>query len=155
MQAALQLLGNEHAGAKVGADARRFQFRSQRRCRNASIKTRHQSDPLVRQRRNYPPQVVGLDPNIAVIHEEMLVAGGLRHVLEIAHLHVRPKHMGTDEQTDRAVRKLLLQLLDTGHSGIGWITDAENNLELGIVLQTVAAEALVNFRICALQRFEN
>ena len=110
---------------------------------------------LIREWSNDPPEVIGLDPYIAVIHEEMLVASGLRHVLEIAHLHVRPKHIRADEQTDCAVGELPLQLFDAGYGGIGQIADAENDLVLGIALQTMAAEALIDFRVGALQRFKN
>src|SRR5580658_3191801 len=48
-----------------------------------------------------------------------------------------------------------MQLLDAGDRRVGRIAHAENDFVLGIVLQAVAAEALVNVRVCTLQRLED
>ena len=100
-------------------------------------------------------QVVTFDSNVAVVDDQVFETSCLDHLLKIAHLYIGAEYVWADDQLDRAVRELPLQTLHTGDSRIDWITNTENNFVIEVVLQTVTAEALIDFGIDSLERLQD
>src|SRR5438477_506599 len=62
--------GAQRSGGKVGADAKRFQFRTNRGARDAAIQASDHAHRGVGKRRYDPSQVVAIDPDIAIVHQQ-------------------------------------------------------------------------------------
>ncbi len=112
-------------------------------------------DRRVGERSNHPPQIVRFHPNVAVIHQEILIFRTRKHLRQVADFSVRTQVLFTDQQTNRALWKLQLQALDNFRRRISGLANSENNLVLLIFLHAMAAQALIHFRIRTLEWLEN
>ncbi len=83
------------------------------------------------------------------------MAGKRRHLDQIADLAIVAQHFRADKQANLAVGKFLDQLLHGGHGGIGGLADAEDQFIVGVVLQAMAAKALIHLGIDAAQRLQD
>lgn len=155
VKAAFELLCGENSCTEICADTQRFKLRSESALGDAAVETCDHAHAGIEQGRDDFLQVVALDKDVAVVDDQVFVTHGLKHLLEIADLHIGSEFIRADDQPDLAIGKFLLQLLNAGDRGIIWITDSEEDFECGIVLQTVATKTLIDIRIGSLQRFEN
>jgi len=155
MDAAFELTRRQNARAEIRADAEAFEARTQRRSRYAAIKAGHHSDSRISQGGDDALKIVRFDSNVTVIDDQMIVPSQCKHLCEIADLHIGAQNIWANHQLDFVLRELLLQRLHAGDRGIVGIADTEDDFVFRIVLQAVAAKALVNFRIDSFQRFEN
>ena len=80
----------------------------------------------------------------------MVVFRDWNHLRQIADFDIGSENLRTKQQTDVTVRKVTLQTLDQDKRRVIAITDSENDFVFRIVLQAVAAEALIHLRVGAL-----
>ncbi len=78
-----------------------------------------------------------------------------KHLHKIADFYIGAENAIAHDQLNVSVGILSLQSTHDFDSGIGEITDSEDNLKFRIVLFAVAAKALPYFGIYAFQRFED
>jgi hypothetical protein len=62
---------------------------------------------------------------------------------------------GVDDHLDRQGGELAHQAGDHGQGGVGFLAEAEDDLELGIVLQAEGAQVFVQARFCPAQGLEH
>src|SRR5579863_2052311 len=100
MQSALQQSCRQHARAKISADSKRFQSRSERRRRDSAVEARDHADVVLRERQDHIAKVVRVDANIAVIDEDVLVPTLAQHLFKIADLHICAENLRTNYKFD-------------------------------------------------------
>src|SRR5947207_5764953 len=99
-------------------------------------------------------QVIRLHSDIAVVHDQVLVSSAWDHLLEVTDFDVGPEYIWANYRLNIAVGKFALQLFHAGQCRIFRIADSENNFVLRIILQAMAAEALVDLGVDSLQRLK-
>ena len=145
----------QDAGDKIGGDAQGFESRAEGARRFAAVEAGDEADLRVGERRDYLLQVARFDADVAVIDEQDFVAGVGEHLRKIADFDICAECAIADDEFYCAVGKLLLQPGDHFASGVGWVADAEDQLEVGVVLLGVAEETLPHLGIGAFERLED
>ena len=85
----------------------------------------------------------------------MLIAGVGQHLDQVAGLAIIAQHLGADHQLDLADGELAHELLNCLYCGIIGLIHAEDDFVFGIILDAMAAEALIHLGIDAPQRLKN
>src|SRR5450432_1018639 len=155
MNAAFNEPRHQHAGAEICAYEKRFQPRSQARTGDAAIEASHHPDFRIRERGHNTPQIAGLHTDVAIVDDDVLVPRFRDHVRQVADFGIRAQGSQAKHDPDGNLRKFSFQSLYKFNSRIIGVTDSENDFVCGILLQTMAAKALIHFRICALERLQN
>ena len=136
-------------------DVHRAQARPDRVRRLTFVETRDQADSLVQQRRRHAGEVVRADERVAIRHDEHVMPRVLQHVDQAADLAVVSVLPWVDDDVDGELRELSAQTAGNLDSGIGWFADAEDDLELRVVLQAEGAQMLVEARLGTAQGLEH
>src|ERR1700691_4606182 len=92
--------------------------------------------------------------DVAVIHQENLIAGGRQHLHQIADFDICSEDAVAHDELNRERRIFCLKFTHQLDGGICGVTDTEDQLKLRIVLFAVAAEALKDSGIDAPQGLE-
>ena len=145
----------QNARHKVSADAQGFEARAQSRAGDTAVKTSHQSDGSVRERRDYLAQIIRRNPDIAVVHQQEFVARCRQHLRQIADFDIRSQNALANNQFNRKRGIFRLQLAHHIDGRIGGIADPEDQLKLRVVLFAMAAKTLPSLGIETFQRLEN
>ncbi len=119
-----------------------------------AIETRHQPGSGIGKRRHHVVEITGRNENVAVVHQQNLMAGLARQFRQYARFGIR-RRGGNPGDGNRQVGELALQALDVFDRRVGGIADAEQNFELGIVLRRVGSYAGVKARVAAVNGLEN
>src|SRR5947209_805674 len=155
MQAVFHLPRSQHPGKKVSADADGFKLGTQRVRGNSAIRTGHHSHLLTAKRRHHATQVIRSDKDVTVIDQDVLVAGVRQHLHHVAGFAVVAQHLRAEHQPDLAGRELAHELMDGLYGRIVGLVDAKDNFVFGIILDAMAAKALIHLRVNTTQGLEN
>src|SRR4029077_487712 len=100
-------------------------------------------------------QVVRIYPDITIVHNDVLVPRLGQHLRQVADFDIGAEDFFTQYEPDGNLRELGLQSLYKSNCRIVGVTDPKDDFVFGIILQTVAAKALIHLRIGTLERLEN
>ncbi len=119
------------------------------------IEAGDQADFSIQQGSADAGEIIGTDEGIAVRHDERVVPGALQHVDETADLAIVTVLLRIDDDIDREIGKLRHQACHDRERRIALIPYAEDDLELGIILQAKGTQVLVQARFRATQGLEH
>src|SRR6266478_3289586 len=100
-------------------------------------------------------QVVRIYPDIAIVHNDVLVPRLRQHLRQVADFDIGAEDFFTQYEPDGNLRELRLQSLYKSNCWIVGVADPEDDFVFGIILQTMAAKALIHLRVGTLEWLEN
>ncbi len=102
-----------------------------------------------------PAQIMRRDADVAIVDDDVFILRMRKHLGQIRDLARRAETERAFDQTDRHLRELSTEAVDLAERGVFKRADAEENLELSLVLlSTMADEARVHAWIDSLDGLE-
>ena len=144
---------HQDARRKFGSDPQSLRSRRNRRGPRA-IEASRQTDALIRQQSHDAIEIIRRNQNVAVIHQQYRMARLLSQNLEQADLAVR-RIAGRKDHPDGQHGELRAKPFDLNQSGITSVRCPEDQLELGIFLDSVRPNCFIKLRIEAAYWLQN
>ena len=101
-------------------------------------------------------EVIRADADVGVIDDEVVVAGVLHELREVADFAVGAEDIGAEDELDGVIGEVGLELANDGAGGIVERGDAEEDFVwAGVILAAVAGEGFGHAGIDAVDRLED
>src|SRR5580658_2732475 len=149
----VKLTCDQNADVEVGKHADRLETFGECFLFDRNIKTGDSSHLGIGQRSNHGAQIVGLYSDVTVADYNHFVLSFADKAGQLHDFVVGSSSAGTEQHSNAALRKIARQLLQDGNNRVVFLTDAEKQLVIRIVLPAEAGEVFIRVRIQPTDRF--
>ncbi len=151
----VQLPSNQEPCVEIGDHSDGLKISGNRLVVHRHAKACHGSDLGVRERSHYSPQIIRLDRDIAIAHNQSFVLRFAHQAAQLCNFVVGCRVSRSKQDSNALFGKIADNLFNDGEDGIVGLVDAEKNLIFGIILAAQTGKILVVFRIHSADWFQD
>ncbi len=147
--------GSEDAAHEFGVKADGFEQRPETAAGDGAIWAGGETERGVLKFGGESAQHVGGNADVAIGHDDQVVAGACKHSVEAEDLGVGVRRFACEQKLRGNLREFPAKAFDDRDSGVGWLADGEKDFEVWVILCEDGTEVLLKAVIDAGEGFEN